>query len=199
MLYFLLFLAAMGVGFIWHVRRHFTQITPKFRVDERHGGLTVRRYPKMVVAEVRVSGSASLALRTASAQLDRYYREEKIARFALPLLAEKVDAADPIWAMSAVLPMELEAAPAPRNKSIQVGLAHLRPHPWDWSTPPSPLVLSHGFKCAQAQGLPTSIIPPMPSLPSKLILPTPICSSRRFRPIARSHASSTGQCSRMSF
>ena len=120
MLYFLLFLAAMCVGFIWHVRRHFTSLTPPFRIVEQHGNLTVRRYSKMVVAEVRVTGSASLALRTATALLDRYYREERIARFALPLLAEKVDAADPIWAMSAILPMPLEAAPAPRNKSIQV-------------------------------------------------------------------------------
>ncbi|KAL1521631.1 hypothetical protein AB1Y20_021289 [Prymnesium parvum] len=126
MLYFLLFIAALAVGFVWYVRRHFTALAPPFRVDERHGNFTVRRYPKMVVAEVRVTGSAGLALRTATALLDRYFREEHIARFALPLLAEKVDSADPIWAMAAVLPMELEAAPAPRNKSIQ--LKEIPPH-----------------------------------------------------------------------
>ena len=119
MLYVLLFIAAVVCGFVWHVRRHFTSLTPPFRVDERHGNFTVRRYPKMAVAEVRVTGSASLALRTATALLDRYFREEQIARFALPLMAEKVDSADPIWAMAAVLPMDLESAPAPRNKSIQ--------------------------------------------------------------------------------
>lgn len=120
MLYVLLFLAALAVGLIWRVRQHFFRLAPPFRVDERHGIYAVRRYPKMVVAEVRVTGSAGLALRTATVLLDRYFREEQVARFALPLMAEKVDAADPIWAMAAVMPMELEAAPAPRNKSIQV-------------------------------------------------------------------------------
>lgn len=126
MLYLLLFLAAVAIGFIWHLRRHFSSLTPPFREDERHGNFTVRRYQRIAVAEVRVTGSASLALRTASALLDRYFREERIARYALPLMAEKVDSADPIWVMSAVLPMELENAPAPRNKSIQVPRAATR-------------------------------------------------------------------------
>lgn len=120
MLYALLLMAVLLCASVWHVRRHFSALVPAYRVDETHGQLTVRRYPRIAVAEVRVTGSASLALRTATALLDRYFREERIARFALPLMAEKVDSADPIWAMSAVLPMELESAPAPRNKSIQV-------------------------------------------------------------------------------
>ena len=52
--------------------------------------------------------------------LNKYFREEQISRFALPLMAEKVDAADSIWTMSVVLPMSLDAAPAPRNKAIQL-------------------------------------------------------------------------------
>jgi hypothetical protein len=120
MLLVLLLLAGLVVGFICHARRHFSKLLPPCRVDEQHGSLQVRRYPKLALAEVRVSGSTSLALRTGTHLLNKYFREEQIARFALPLLAEKVDAADSIWTMSVVLPMELEAAPAPRNKAIQL-------------------------------------------------------------------------------
>ena len=120
MLYILLLLSGALVGFFCHARRHFTRLVPPCRVDESHGPLQVRRYPKMALAEVRVSGSTALALRTGTQLLNRYFREEQISRFALPLLAEKVDAADSIWTMSVVLPMELSAAPAPRNKAIQL-------------------------------------------------------------------------------
>eukprot|EP00322_Chrysochromulina_rotalis_P026090 CAMPEP_0115850284 /NCGR_PEP_ID=MMETSP0287-20121206/11884_1 /TAXON_ID=412157 /ORGANISM="Chrysochromulina rotalis, Strain UIO044" /LENGTH=151 /DNA_ID=CAMNT_0003304275 /DNA_START=222 /DNA_END=677 /DNA_ORIENTATION=+ len=74
----------------------------------------------MVVAEVRVSGNTQQALSTGSKLLNKYFREEQLSRFALPLFAEKVDAADAIWNMSALLPMELAAAPMPRNKAIQL-------------------------------------------------------------------------------
>ena len=126
MLYFLLFVAALCIGFVWHTRRHFSGLLPPCRIDQRVGLLQVRRYPKLAVAEVRVTGSASVALRLGTQLLNRYFREERIARFALPLLAEKVDAADAIWTMSAVLPMPLEAAPSPRNNAVQ--LKELAPH-----------------------------------------------------------------------
>ena len=126
MLYLLLFLAAVLVSFIGMTRRHFSQIVPPYRVEQRCGILQVRRYPKVAVAEIRVSGSASASMRQATAALNRYFRENRIARFAMPLLAEKVDAADSIWAVSAVLPMPLAAAPAPRNTSLQ--LKELPPH-----------------------------------------------------------------------
>ena len=93
---------------------------PPCRIDEQHGPLQVRRYPRLALAEVRVSGSTSLALRTGTLLLNRYFRDEHISRFALPLLAEKVDAADSIWTMSVVLPMGIDEAPAPRNKAIQL-------------------------------------------------------------------------------
>ena len=120
MLLYLLFFAALIIGFVISTRRHFGSILPPFRADGQHGVLQVRRYPRLVVAEVRVSGNAQQALSTGSKLLNKYFREEQIARFALPLLAEKVDAADAIWTMAALLPMELSAAPAPRNKAIQL-------------------------------------------------------------------------------
>ena len=120
MLHLLLFVAALVVGFVCQTRRHFSKLLPPCRVEGMFGKLQVRQYPKIAVAEVRVSGNAELALRTGTNLLDKYFREERIARFALPLLAEKVDAADAIWTMSVVLPMELAAAPAPRNKAIQL-------------------------------------------------------------------------------
>jgi hypothetical protein len=127
MLYLLLFIAALVIAFVWQTRRLFHQRVPSFRYDRQSGGLQVRRYPKLAVAEVRVTGaSASTAMKSGTQQLDRYFREGQISRFAMPLLAEKVDAADAIWNMSAVLPMPLEAAPSPRNKSIQ--LKELAPH-----------------------------------------------------------------------
>ena len=120
MLHILLFVAAVAIGFICQTRRHFSRLLPPYRVDGTFGVLQVRRYPKLAVAEVRVSGNAELALRTGTNLLNRYFREEQISRFALPLLAEKVDAADAIWTMSALLPMQLASAPAPRNKAIQL-------------------------------------------------------------------------------
>ena len=59
---------------------------PPCRIDEQHGPLQVRRYPRLALAEVRVSGSTSLALRTGTLLLNRYFRDEHISRFALPLL-----------------------------------------------------------------------------------------------------------------
>ncbi len=120
MLLVLLFIAALIVGFVCQTRRHFGRLVPPYRVDGQHGVLQVRRYPRLAVAEVRVSGNAQQALSTGSKLLNKYFREEQLARFALPLLAEKVDAADAIWNMAALLPMELSAAPAPRNKAIQL-------------------------------------------------------------------------------
>ena len=58
------------------------------RVDEVYGPLQVRRYGKLALAEVRVSGSTTLALRTGTQLLNKYFREEQIARVALPLFAE---------------------------------------------------------------------------------------------------------------
>lgn len=120
MLHVLLFLAALVISFICQTRRHFGRLTPPFRVDGQHGSLQVRRYPRLPIAEVRVSGTAQSALKTGTTLLNRYFREEQISRFALPLLAEKVDAADAIWTMSALLPMDVADAPAPKNKAIQV-------------------------------------------------------------------------------
>ena len=127
MLPLLLFIGAACVAMVALSRRHFNRRVPPFRLDSvEKNGLQVRRYQKMAVAEVRVSGAPSAALRSGSQLLCKYFRDERIARFALPLLAEKVDAADAIWTMSAILPMELGAAPAPRNKAIQ--LKELPPH-----------------------------------------------------------------------
>ena len=120
MLHILLLLSGLIVGFICHARRHFGRLVPPCRIDEQHGKLQVRRYPTLAIAEVRVSGTAALALHTGTQLLNKYFRDEQISRFALPLLAEKVDAADSIWMMSVVLPMPLNAAPAPRNKAIQL-------------------------------------------------------------------------------
>jgi hypothetical protein len=118
MLYFLLLFAAIVVGFVWHARRHFERLVPAYRVEEQHGALQVRRYPTLPLAEVRVSGNSSLALKSGTQLLNRYFREEQISRFALPLFAEKVDAADAIWTMAVVLPMPLSEARTPRNKAI---------------------------------------------------------------------------------
>ena len=95
-------------------------MVPPFRVEEVSGKLQVRRYPTLPTAEVRVSGTSALALQSGTKLLNRYFREERIARFALPLLAEKVDAADAVWTMRAILPMPLADAPAPRNRAIQL-------------------------------------------------------------------------------
>ena len=116
----LLLVAAILVGFVCHARRHFSRLVPTHRVDEQHGRLQIRRYASLPLAEVRVSGNSSLALKTGTQILNRYFREEQIARFALPLLAEKVDAADSIWTMAVVLPMPIADAPSPRNKAIQL-------------------------------------------------------------------------------
>ena len=86
MLFVLLIAASVCIGFICHARRHFGRLVPPCRIDAQHGVLQVRRYPKLALAEVRVSGSAALALRTGSQLLNRYFREEQIARFALPLV-----------------------------------------------------------------------------------------------------------------
>ena len=102
MLYFLLFVAGLAIGFVYATRRHFNSLTPAYRLEEQHGPLQVRRYAKMAVAEVRVSGGTSLALRSGTFQLDKYFRDEGISRFALPILAEKIDSADSIWSMAAV-------------------------------------------------------------------------------------------------
>lgn len=126
MLFTLLFLGASFVGFVWHTRRHYDRLLPPCRIDERHGRLQVRRYPKLAVAEVRVTGTASQAMRAGTQLLDKYFRDERIARFALPLLAEKVDAADQTWVMAALLPMALDAAPSPRNRAVQ--LKEVPPH-----------------------------------------------------------------------
>ena len=121
MLYILLLVAAAIIGFICQARRHFGRQIPAYRVDEVIGKLQVRRYPTLPVAEIRVSGSSAIvALHAGTKLLNRYFREHQISRFALPLFAEKVDAADAVWTMSAVLPMPLSAAPAPRNKAIQL-------------------------------------------------------------------------------
>ena len=88
MLYFLLFVAGLAIGFIYATRRHFNSLTPAYRLEEQHGPLQVRRYAKMAVAEVRVSGGTSLALRSGTFQLDKYFRDEQIARFALPVMCE---------------------------------------------------------------------------------------------------------------
>jgi hypothetical protein len=120
MLYLLLLIATAIIGFICHARRHFGKLVPPFRVEEVSGKLQVRRYPTLATAEVRVSGTSALALQSGTRLLNRYFREERIARFALPLLAEKVDAADAVWTMRAILPMPLADAPAPRNRAIQL-------------------------------------------------------------------------------
>lgn len=121
MLYLLLLVATAIIGFICQARRHFGRQIPAYRVDEVIGKLQVRRYPTLPVAEIRVSGSSAIvALHAGTKLLNRYFREHQISRFALPLFAEKVDAADAVWTMSAVLPMPLSAAPAPRNKAIQL-------------------------------------------------------------------------------
>ena len=119
-LYTILFLAALVIGFVCQTRRHFGRLLPPSRVEGQFGALQVRRYPKLAVAEVRVSGNAALALRTGGNMLNKYFRDEQIARFAMPLFAEKLDAANSIWTMSALLPMPLDAAPPPRNRAIQV-------------------------------------------------------------------------------
>lgn len=120
MLMLLLGLAAIVIGFVCHARRHFSRLVPTHRVDEQHGKLQIRRYPSLPLAEVRVSGNSSSALKTGTQLLNRYFREEQIGRFALPLLAEKVDAADSIWTMAVILPMPVADAPSPRNKAIQL-------------------------------------------------------------------------------
>ena len=120
MLYLLLLVATAIIGFICQARRHFGRQIPAYRVDEVIGKLQVRRYPTLPVAEIRVSGSSAIvALHAGTKLLNRYFREHQISRFALPLFAEKVDAADAVWTMSAVLPMPLSAAPALPNKAIQ--------------------------------------------------------------------------------
>ena len=98
MLYILLLLAAACIATVHLCRQHFNRRVPPFRLDSmQQNGLQVRRYPKQAVAEVRVSGTPSMALKSGSQLLSKYFRDEHIARFALPLLAEKVDAADSIW------------------------------------------------------------------------------------------------------
>jgi hypothetical protein len=119
-LYTILFIAAVVIAFVAQTRRHFGSLLPPSRIEGQFGVLQVRRYPKLAVAEVRVSGNAAHALRTGGNMLNKYFREEQIARFAMPLFAEKLDAANSIWTMSALLPMPLDAAAAPRNRAIQL-------------------------------------------------------------------------------
>ena len=102
MLYFLLFLSALLIALNYSIRRHFNRLLPDFRIISAHGPLQLRRYPKLTVAEVRVTGGTSLALRSGRQILDKYFRDEGISRFALPILAEKIDSADSIWSMAAV-------------------------------------------------------------------------------------------------
>ena len=102
MLYFLLFLSALLIALNYSIRRHFNRLLPDFRIISVHGPLQLRRYPKLTVAEVRVTGGTSLALRSGRQILDKYFRDEGISRFALPILAEKIDSADSIWSMAAV-------------------------------------------------------------------------------------------------
>jgi len=124
----LLALTAAVLAAVLLVRRHYSSLLPAFRVDGRHGVLEVRRYAKMIVAEVRVTGAAADAFRLGSQQLQRYLREAHIRRFAVPLLVEKADAADSAWTLAVVLPhqLSLEAAPAPKNR--QIVLRELPPH-----------------------------------------------------------------------
>ena len=140
MLFALLLIAAVAIGFVCHARRHFSRLVPAHRVDEQHGRLQIRRYPSLPLAEVRVSGNSVLALKTGTQLLNRYFREEQIARFALPLLAEKVDAADSIWTMAVVLPMSVADAPKPRNKAIQLR-----------EQPPQRVIAQRHRACAHAQ------------------------------------------------
>ena len=102
MLYVLLFVSALLIALNYSIRRHFNRLLPDFRIISVHGPLQLRRYPKLTVAEVRVTGGTSLALRSGRQLLDKYFRDEGISRFALPILAEKIDSADSIWSMSAV-------------------------------------------------------------------------------------------------
>ena len=102
MLYFLLLLSALLIALNYSIRRHFNRLLPDFRIISVHGPLQLRRYPKLTVAEVRVTGGTSLALRSGRQILDKYFRDEGISRFALPILAEKIDSADSIWSMAAV-------------------------------------------------------------------------------------------------
>ena len=120
MLYLLLLVAALLTALNYSIRRHFNRLLPAFRLDSHHGPLQLRRYPKLAVAEVRVTGSTSVALRSGQQILDKYFREEGISRFALPIMAEKIDSADSIWSMAAVLPMDINVAPAPKNKAVQL-------------------------------------------------------------------------------
>ena len=102
MLYFLLLVSALLIALNYSIRRHFNRLLPDFRTISVHGPLQLRRYPKLTVAEVRVTGGTSLALRSGRQLLDKYFRDEGISRFALPILAEKIDSADSIWSMAAV-------------------------------------------------------------------------------------------------
>ena len=102
MLYFLLLVSALLIALNYSIRRHFNRLLPDFRIISVHGPLQLRRYPKLTVAEVRVTGGTSLALRSGRQLLDKYFRDEGISRFALPILAEKIDSADSIWSMAAV-------------------------------------------------------------------------------------------------
>ena len=92
-------LVAVAFFTAWHkTRLHFNGRLPAFRLEStQQNGLQVRRYPSAVVAEVRVSGTASGALHSGYMVLNKYFRDERIGRYALPVLAEKVDAADSIW------------------------------------------------------------------------------------------------------
>merc|ERR1719324_56765 len=100
----LLFVSALLIGLLFSIRRHFNRLLPTFRIDSHHAPLQLRRYPKLAVAEVRLTGSTSLALRSGRQLLDKYFRDENISRFALPIIAEKLDSADSIWAIAAILP-----------------------------------------------------------------------------------------------
>ena len=100
--YFLLLVSALLIALNYSIRRHFNRLLPTFRIDSHHGPLQLRRYSKLTVAEVRVTGGTSLALRSGRQLLDKYFRDEGISRFALPILAEKIDSADSIWSMAAV-------------------------------------------------------------------------------------------------
>ena len=126
-------LMALGIAAViaaYAMRKHFNSLIPPFRLDERHNALQVRRYPKLAVAEVRAQGTASVALSKGGAMLDRYFREGSIARFAMPLIAEKMENSPDTWTISALLPdgVTMEAAPAPISDSDRIQLKEIAAH-----------------------------------------------------------------------
>ena len=128
MLYFLLFLSALLIALNYSIRRHFNRLLPDFRIISVHGPLQLRRYPKLTVAEVRVTGGTSLALRSGRQILDKYFRDEGISRFALPILAEKIDSADSIWSMWRCGTRTAHGTPQTGRTAHRRGDAHAHSH-----------------------------------------------------------------------